>query len=56
MSKYVAVTLLSACLALTFTVGLGALTGINVVKPAPILHKDVLVKAPTFDLLPPADF
>lgn len=56
MSKYVTVTLLSAWLVLTFTVGLSALTGVNVVKPGAAMHKDVLVKAPTFDLLPPADF
>jgi hypothetical protein len=56
MSKYLAMTLLSAGLVLSFTVGLTALTGINVVKPGSAVHKDVLVKAPTFDLLPPADF
>jgi hypothetical protein len=56
MSKYVAVSLLGAWLVLTFTVGLTAMTGINVVKPGAAVHKEVLMKAPTFDLLPPADF
>jgi hypothetical protein len=56
MSKYLTVTLLIACLALPFTLGLTAMTGINVVKMGPAAHKDVLRKAPTFDLLPPGDF
>jgi hypothetical protein len=54
MSKYLTITMLSVWLALTFTVGLNALTGVNVIKGG--AHKELLVKAPTFDLLPRADF
>jgi hypothetical protein len=56
MSKYLAITMLSVWLALTFTVGLDALTGINVIKAGVGVHRDLLVKAPIFDLLPRADF
>jgi hypothetical protein len=48
--------MLSVWLAVTFTVGLNALTGINVIKAGAAVHSDQLVKAPTFDLLPRADF
>jgi hypothetical protein len=54
MSKYLAITMLSVWLAATFTIGLNALTGVNVIKAG--VHRDLLVKAPTFDLLPRADF
>jgi hypothetical protein len=56
MSKYLTITMLSVWLALTFTVGLNALTGVNVIKGGAGAHKELLVKAPTFDLLPRADF
>ena len=53
MSKYLTITMLGVWLALTFTVGLNALTGVNVVKAGAGVP---LAKAPTFDLLPRADF
>jgi hypothetical protein len=56
MSKYLTITMLSVWLALTFTVGLNALTGVNVIKGSAGAHRELLVKAPTFDLLPRADF
>jgi hypothetical protein len=56
MLKYLTITMLGVWLALTFTVGLNALTGVNVVKAGAGVHRDSLAKAPTFDLLPRADF
>jgi hypothetical protein len=56
MSKYLTITMLGVWLALTFTVGLNALTGVNVIKAGTGAHRELLVKAPTFDLLPPTDF
>jgi hypothetical protein len=56
MSKYLTIATLSVWLAVTFTFGLNALTGINVIKAGAGVHRDLLVKAPTFDLLPRADF
>jgi hypothetical protein len=52
MAKYLTLTLLGMWLVFTFTAGSAALTGLSFVKIRAAVHRDVLVKAPTFDLLP----
>jgi hypothetical protein len=56
MAKYLTVALLGVWLAFSFTVGVSELTGENFAKIGAAIHKDGPVKAPTFDLLPLADF
>jgi hypothetical protein len=56
MAKYLTVALLSLWVVLTFTVGVPVLTGVSLGEIRSAVRADTLVRPPTFDLLPLADF